>query len=61
MPYIVPNRTDILGIQDVHYTLTYATLFQTVAMIALYTIIIVESLLSVLKKKYLVRDIYDKQ
>lgn len=47
--YIVPSRTDLLGLQNVLYSLTYASLLQTFALIILYVTICVESL-----QKYIV-------
>lgn len=43
-PYIVPSRADILGLHNVLYSLTYAALLQTFALITLYFTIIIESL-----------------
>lgn len=44
MPYIVSSRDDILGIWDSYYPLTYATLFQTIAVVLMYILIIADSL-----------------
>ena len=51
MSYIVPDRSDILGLVNVKYALTYATLFQTLALVILYIVIIIESVQNVIKKK----------
>lgn len=53
MSYIVPSRKDILGIENAKYSLTYATLVQTLALITLYIVIIVDSLQDMVKKKRL--------
>ena len=53
MSYIVPNRKDILDIENAKYSLTYATLVQTLALITLYIVIIVDSLQDMIKKKRL--------
>lgn len=44
VPYIVSSRRDILEIPNAHYYLTYACLAETIALIALYILIIVDSL-----------------
>ncbi len=51
MPYIVSTRDDILGMWDAYYPLTYATLFQTIAVVSMYILIIADSLHQIITQR----------